>query len=52
MNLTDETVQKLIESINNLSTEILNVDHKLKALCDRLGNLAGAINPPAGTAKQ
>ena len=51
MNLTNETVQRLIESINNLSTEIINVDRRLQALCERLGNLAGAINPPAGTAK-
>lgn len=52
MNLTDETVQKLIESIDNLSTEIINVGHKLQSLRERLGNLAGAINPSAGTAKK
>jgi len=52
MNLTDETAKTLIKSIDHLAKEINNVDHSLKALCDRLGNLAGAINPPAGTAKQ
>jgi len=51
MNFTDETVQKLIESINNLLKEIIKIDLKLQVLCDRLGNLAIALNPPAGTAK-
>jgi hypothetical protein len=51
MNLTDETAKTLIKSIDELAIEIKNVDRRLQALCERLGNLAGAINPPSGKAK-
>ena len=51
MNLTDETTQQLIKSIDDLATQIYNVDLRLQALCGNLGTLSGAIRSSADSKK-
>jgi len=43
MQLSDEQVQALKQSIDELTNEMFNVDSRLKALCDKLAILSKAI---------
>lgn len=43
MQLSNEQIQVIIQSIDGLKNEISNVDMKLKALCEKLGILAKTI---------
>ena len=51
MNLKNETVEDLIKSINELATELKNIDRRIGALCTSLGTLASTIKSSAGAKK-
>jgi prefoldin subunit 5 len=43
MKLSDDQIKALKQSIDELTKEISNIDSRLKALCEKLGVLAKAI---------